>query len=325
MRKKAKLKDLRRFHDCLQASVSHYIESEDGSERLMLKYYYNMKLLQKFIFENYQIYIFEDLNKFPLNLDESYIKYYGEILSKINTVPISNANVFMDGKYLIQKNKPVFINDEIFYEITLSPANENASKFNRITAYSKIRIQTKYAVKISVQDCYITIFGSKMKIKVINQYEISIRGCEFKNFGKIFNMACPIGSGYIEYKNLMKELTEQEIDLLDIVNFGNEDYENIKRKISTGAKVTHICELLDECRDIIINKYKGFNLISYLLYSFNNSIIKNQYEDEPCKKLSGLCLSWKCIQFEELPYVMSLRKHNPRTKDLFSCIAIERP
>lgn len=38
-------KDLRKFHSFLQMSVSHYIVSEDSSERLMLKYYeYLLKL-----------------------------------------------------------------------------------------------------------------------------------------------------------------------------------------------------------------------------------------------------------------------------------------
>ncbi len=39
-----------------------------------------------------------------------------------------------------------------------------------------------YAVKLAIEDDYIEIFGKFMPIRIILDWEVSIRPCEFKNF-----------------------------------------------------------------------------------------------------------------------------------------------
>ena len=36
--------------------------------------------------------------------------------------------------------------------------------------------------------------------------------------------------------------------------------------------------------------------------------------------MSGLYLQWGCLSFEEMPFVTSLIKHNPKSYDLFECL-----
>ena len=48
-------RDISKFHDILQKSVSHYTIDEDGSERLMLKYYENLLNLRVFMKQKYNM------------------------------------------------------------------------------------------------------------------------------------------------------------------------------------------------------------------------------------------------------------------------------
>ncbi len=60
----------------------------------------------------------------------------------------------------------------------------------------------------------------------------------------------------------------------------------------------------------------------YLLYKMNNRVIKWQYSDKPCDKLSNLYLNYGCIPFDSMPYCTSLLQHNPRIYDLLEAIPV---
>ena len=67
------------------------------------------------------------------------------------------------------------------------PANDNASKTARIIAFAEREITDYYAVKLAIEDDHIEIFGKYMPIRIILDWEVSIRPCEYKNFSKIIN------------------------------------------------------------------------------------------------------------------------------------------
>lgn len=52
----------------------------------------------------------------------------------------------------------------------------------------------------------------------------------------------------------------------------------------------------------------------------NNRIIKWQYSNNRCDRLSNLYLNYGCIPFDRMPYCTSLLQHNPRIYDLFESI-----
>lgn len=314
-------KFLTKFHRFVQNSVGHRTPTNDNAERLMLKYYEYLLRLKKFYKDNFQMEILKNINKFPLNTDKSYYEYYGEIANKINNIAVIREKKFISGRYYIQKIKPFFIKNRIYYEVTLSPAVDNLSKFDRITMYTKCElINTNYSIKVSVVKEKVKIFGALMDIQIITTWELSIRPCEISNFYKIFGEKITFSANYKEYRKIMSFLTRTNYDLLDLVDLSENQYEKIKNYFNDICKTNYIMTLVDKCKYIINNNKTGINTIRYLLYKCNNAIIKKQYMNEPNKKMSELFLKWGCIPFEEMPFVTSLIGHNPRSYDLFECI-----
>lgn len=176
------LKVLKEFHDCLQITVSHYTPSEDKSERLMLKYYEYLLRIKKLLKDNFNIEVLGNLNKFPLNTDKTLYKYYEKIAEKIeNHRKINEIKV---DRYYIQKIKPFFVGDEIYYEVTFTLANDYVSKFDRIIAFTKLDMMDNYAVNFELKKDTINILGKNMPILIITNWKVSIRKCEYANFFK---------------------------------------------------------------------------------------------------------------------------------------------
>lgn len=313
-------KFLAKFHRFVQNSVGHRTPTNDNAERLMLKYYEYLLRLKNFYKDNFQMEILNNINKFPLNTDKTYYEYYGEISDKINNIPVEREKKFISGRYYIQKVKPFFIENKIYYEVTLSPAVDNPSKFDRITMYTKCELNTNYSIKVSVVKEKVKIFGTFTDIQIITTWENSIRPCEISNFYKIFGEKITFSASYKEYREIMPFLTKMNYDLLDLVNLDEEQYEKIRNYFKNSCKTSYIITLVDKCKYIINNNKIGKNTIRYLLYKCNNAIIKRQYINKSNEKMSGLFLKWGCIPFEEMPFVTSLVKHNPKSYDLFECL-----
>lgn len=315
-----KLRFLNEFHSLLQKSVSHYTFDENGSERLMLKYYEYLLRIKNFLKENYNLNVLENIDDFPLNLDNNLTEYYKKIASRIIS-PSSNSyiNSYKDRAY-IQKIKPFFVDKNIYYEVTFTIADDKVSKFDRIIAFTNIELLDNYAVKLSIHNDYIDVLGKRMQIQIIDNWSVSIRPCEINKFANIFCTELNIGTNNIEFKNLMNLLTTNCCSLLDIVTAPDKYYSSVKNYCSKGAKVSHITKLLDKARTLINSNAAGSNVIRYLLHKMNNRILKNQLYYKSCNELSNLRLKYGCKPFDEMPYAASLINHNPRIWDLLECI-----
>ena len=77
---------IKKFHNLLQVSESHYAHDKNNSERLMLKYYEYMLRLKKLCIKTLDLKILSNLHKFPLELDKNLDEYYEKILSKLNQI-----------------------------------------------------------------------------------------------------------------------------------------------------------------------------------------------------------------------------------------------
>lgn len=318
---------LNEFHKYLQASKSHYTPDYNGAERLMQKYYYYLLKLKKYVQNEFNIKILLNISNYPLNNDTSIIDYYKKISQEIKKVKIGSKNKLDKARYYVENIKPFEIADNIYYEITLSTATDKINKFDRMIAYTKYDILPNYAITISFVEKEISMFSSKTTIKIINNWKVAIRSCEFNNLSKIFDNNINIKSNMLEYNNLMNYLTRENINLLNLVLMNDKEYQTEKRKIEI-SKTNYILDLLDSCRYLIKNRSNGYKVIRYLLYNMRNIVIKKQLnringENIPIEFMSNLCLKKSCFPFEKLPFVMSLVRHIPSGEDLFMSLDSE--
>lgn len=320
MRQNGKLRFLYEFHELLQKSVSHYTMNKDGSERLMLKYYEYLLRIKFYLKKEYKLEILENIENFPLNTDNELIDYYTKIAERIEAPSKFSYTLSYNERYYVQKVKPFFVKQKIYYEVTFTTAIANTSKFDRVIAFTRQEIQDNYAVKFSIHKDKINILNKEMSILIIDGYEVSIRRCELEKFSKILGIRKSYSTNSNEYRKLMRFLTYSQMSLTELISSEQDYYNDVKSNIMAKTKVAGIYELLDKCREIIIEKKAGSNILRYLLYKMNNRIIKLQYNNEPCSKLSNLYLKYGCIPFEDMPYCTSLVQHNPKIYDLLNSI-----
>lgn len=313
------LRFLGKFHDLLQIAVSHYTLDENASERLMLKYYEYLLKIKSFLSKEYNIDVFLNINEFPIKLDKTTQEYYEKITERINITLIGKIE---RNRFYLQKIKPFFVNNEVYYEVTFTKSHDKVSKFDRIIAFTKLDIIQNYAVNLFIEREYIEILGKQMPINIIKKWEVSIRPCELNNFAKIFGTNINIQSSHKEYKELMNFLTETNLSLNEYVIEEQGYYDFVKNKATEDSKVQFF-DVLDICRKLLLENRNGSNIVRYLLYIMNNKIIKKQTHNESNFRLSDLLLKWGCIPFDQMPFTTSLLNHNPRIHNLFECIDYE--
>lgn len=316
-----KYKLLRNFHKMLQIVVSHYKPTEENSERLMLKYYEYLFRIRTVMNEKYRLNLLHNLEKFPLNMDPKLMEYYQKIANEVDKykcITPENAD-----RFYIHKIKPFFMNENIYYEVTFSPANDYSSKTDRVIAFTKIKIESNYASKMNFIKASIEIMEHKMPILIIVGWKISIRECEFKNFIKLIKGE-QTNVVHSERMALCSFMIEFKLNLLDIVELEDSEYSCMKNRLKAKAKVTNFINVLDICRNIINSNSNGKNILKYLLFTMNNTIIKNQYEKEANTRLSNLYLKNGVIPFDSIPFTFSPIKHNPPFNILINCFEADK-
>lgn len=315
-----KLKFLKDFHSLLQISTSHYTFDEENSERLMLKYYEYLLRIKIYLKEEYSLDVLENIEKFPVDIDNDFNEYYIKIAENINEISDNSEINSYSMRYYVKKIKPFFVNNKIYYEVTFTTANDSASKFDRVIAFTKYNIPTNYSVQFSLEQRYIKVLNNSIPILLIKNWKVSIRPCEINKLGNIVGKYFAIRGNNKEYLNLMDYLSVSGLNLLEIIELEDSDYNLIKTKVIKDSNVVHIFLVLDICRKIVLNNKHGCNVIRYLLYKLNNKVLKGQYYNKSCDILSGLYLQCGCKVFDQMPFCSSLMNHNPIISDLFSCI-----
>ena len=310
------------FHKFLQSTASHYTPSEDDAERLVL-YYFRYICMIKQTLENLGIIVLKKLEDFPIYEDNLTKEHYKNIGNVIDTVGNVKSKALKSGRFYVVKNKPIYANGKLYYEITLTKATDYTNKFERILMYTKYYIPDNYSIKISYQEKSIELFSLRTKIKVIDNYFISIRPCELKNIGLIFGINNKIADNYAEYSNLMRILTDEEKTLLELVLMDNELFEKYIEKIKGNAENNNITNLLVMIREHLLSSKKGRNILRYFLVKTDNKVIKTQLCDYPNNYISYLYLVNQSIPFDSMPYAMSLFNHNISWIHLINAIDIE--
>ena len=307
------------FHRYLQSSKSHYTPDYNGAELLMQKYYYYLLKLKEYVKNEFNLDILCNIKDYPLDNDSSLDEYYLKIANVIESIGNESKKI-TNARYYVEKIKPIFVSNKIYYEVTLSTASDKVNKFDRIIAYTNEDILPNYAITISLVEKNIELFSSQTSIKIINNWRVAIRSCEFNNIAKIFNKNMVIKSNMIEYNLLMTYLTSNNINLLNLLLMPDDLYAQEKRNIGE-APTDYLFNLFDDLRYIINNKKIGYKVMRYLVYTIKNIYIKRQLNKNiPNEFISNLCLKKQCFPFEKLPFVLSLCQHTPSGEDLFMAL-----
>ncbi|MCY9508462.1 ATP-dependent RecD-like DNA helicase [Paenibacillus larvae] len=110
------------------------------------------------------------------------------------------------------------------------------------------------------------------------------------------------------------------MSLVDLIDSPDDYFLYIKEQKFGNVSDFRFFNILEKSRNLALDKRHGSNVIRYLLYKLNNKVLKKQYCDEPCRRLSHLYLKYGCIPFDVMPFNTSLIDHNPKIFDLFECI-----
>lgn len=313
---------INKFHDLLQITSSHYTLDEEKSERVLLKYFKYILKLKDFVYQELKLSILHNLDEFPFYTDKTLKEYYEIIADKIDNYEVGNLTRDDNNKFYIKKIKPFYVKHKVYYEITFIPAKDHESKHNRIIAFTKLDMIDNYASRFHLVKENIEILGKSMPITIITGWKVAIRNCEFNNFvylvtGKRVDVFPD------EQIAINKYITLSKNNLCDLMDFSDNYFYNLVQEWKSKLKSSIFVQALENCRKIIKNKGKGQNILRYLLNCLNNSIIKKQTNKYPNEKLSNLYLSNGCIPFDEMPYINSLKGHNPQNWLLFDCISMK--
>ena len=172
---------LRKFHNFLQESKSHYTPDEDGAERLTLKYYEYYMMLREFSKKEYGLDILHNIEKFPVNMDKAVIGYYRAVLNSLDK-QYGFVDFNRNERLYVMRSKPVIIDGRILYENTMIPANDVSSKFDRFITFSTFMIPDHYAIRADIRGTQIIVENQKMPVNILVDYKVSVRPCELNNF-----------------------------------------------------------------------------------------------------------------------------------------------
>lgn len=289
--------------------IDNRIPDEGQAERLMLKYYNFLWQIRKFMREHYGMSILNNLEKFPIKIDELDKEYYDLVASAINSIDLSPRAVSMS-RFYVQKKTPFFVGTERYYEVVLQLASVYATKYNRVTVYTKENISTSYSVQIAYVDTTINLWDITSKIKVITNWKVSIEPRCLNKLGKILKVQTKLNSKYREYIELMDFLTKTGMNLLDLIDLQEPDFYKLINSIYRNTNTSVFKELLLILRKRFCktSKETGRNVIRYLLLNLREETLNNVMPNQFYHKLlcENLNLSAKCFPFENNPYISNL-------------------
>lgn len=308
------------FDKFLRASVSHFTPSEDGSERLLLKYYKYLLQIKKTIYDCYGMVILKNIACFVDDTDEQTKEYYRKVAESINGIPSNISKTAFDNFY-VDKIKPFYVDNDIYYEVTIEPATNKSNKFQRITAFTHYDIFSNYSVALSFVDRKIDVFNTAYPIRVIVDWRVSIRPCEIDNFADLIGLSSKVNRANADYKALMEIITRTHYSLVDIIDLPEIEFAHVEQELLANRGSRSIAEILNKCRDISRRNDPGKNVIRYLMYRMNNMIIKAQRPTKFYPKTYSIYnMSSKCMPFDTQPYAFNLQGHITNIYDLFQCI-----
>ena len=289
--------------------IGKRIPDEGQSERLMLKYYDFLWQIRKSLKEKYGIAILNNLEKFPLHIDQIDQQYYETAAKAVEAVGHTRCEL-RTLRYYVQKKTPFFIGRERYYEITLQLAGVYASKYNRITAYTKENISTRYSVQIGYVESAMDLWGINSKIKVITDWGVSVDPVCLNKLGKVLKIPTRISSQYGEYKALMSFLTRTGLNFLDLIDFQEVEFSKIIDSIYQNVRTPVYKDILLTLREHYSKDSDKFgrNVVRYLLLNLREETLESVMPTQFTRYMlcDELYIANSCKPFEKNPFISNL-------------------
>lgn len=289
------------------------IPDNGQSERLMLKYYNFMWQIRDFLKKEYNLFVLRNLEKFPREKDELDEQYYKIVADAFEKVDLSSKNC-RQSRFYVAKRTPFFVGSERFYEVTLQLAGVYATKYNRITAYTKENIATNYSVQISFENVPIDLWGIQSNIKIITNWKVSIDPSCLNKLGKILKIPTKLSSNYGEYGALMDFLTTTGINFLELIDLQELSFVEIIDRIYSSSNTSHFKNILIELNKNYskTSSIFGTNTIRYLLLNLKEEMLVNVMPWTWTQRTlsENLYLSNRCFPFEKNPFISNLYGSN---------------
>lgn len=290
--------------------IGRRIPEEGQSERLMLKYYSFMWQIRKSLFESYSITVLRNLEKFQKYTESDELdKQYYELIA--NAFPAKKSESKCSStRFYVQKKTPFFVGTERYFEVTLQQAGMYASKYNRITAYTKLDMSTDYSVQVDYTPAYINLWGINTEIKIITSWRVSVDPKCLNKLGKILCVHLQLSTKYGEYDNLMHFLTVTGMNFLEMIDLQEIQFSHLLEAIYKDVNTAHFRAVLQKLRD---NYSAGSELfgrytVRYLLLNLREEQLERVMPSQfsPQWQYKDLYLSKKCFPFERNPLVSDL-------------------
>ncbi len=319
MKKRQDTKVISKLYDALSDSVGHSCRDDDQYLRLMLLYYPKLKKIRDLVKEKTGLLIFDSLEHFPYYTDDTLISYYRKIIESIRK---GNRERVLTDKFYIEKQKPIIIDGNVIYELTLTSVSDVFNKFSRIIAFSHEYIPFRYLLSLQYCRHRIELYGYNVNVNEILGWDISIRPCEFNNLFSLILHPTDIQRSYGEYKNLMQYMKINNVDLLELVTLPDKEFKRFMLQISSGSENHKLAEGLVLCRSKISSNNVLSPVLRYLLYTLKNNIINDQkYGAEPNEKeMKNSNFSAKVYPFCLFPFALDLKNHRTNINTLYNCL-----
>ena len=324
--KKKKYSFLFDFLALLAKTESHYSQLKDASERLMRKYMSYLARIKSLLKTEYGMDVLDNLDDYPRRMDESLKEYYKKISERIEkgSEEASFDKYKFDGVYYVSKNAEFWVNGKLYFQITFETAAGRHVKADHLIAFTRIRIFDDYALKFRIHSDFISVYGKRIPILIIDDYEISIRPVEFSTLSQILG----VNNGQFKrsnagYRPLMNFIKENGASLTEILSYDQSQYSEFRTIVSGNKPSNNLLDVLDKARTLIRKKLPGSNVLRYLTLKMNLEIMRKQSEKAPCKYLSNLYLKYDCIPFDTMPFCSSLSGHNPEQYDVLESVSPE--
>lgn len=305
--------------------INRRIPKEGQAERLMLKYYNYLWEIRRFMRENYNKSILENLEKFPLDLDTVDSEYYEKVAKQIENIDLTKRNVRVS-RYYVHKITPFFVNGERYYEITLQLAGVYSIKYNRVTVYSKMTITTYYSIQIAYTETELELWGIRNNIKVLNDWKVAIDPTCLNKLSKMLMKHTKINRNYQEYVNLMEFLTETGMNLFELINMRKERFSQIYNRVFGTTNTHDFGDVLIQIRrEYSKSSCKvGKNTIGYAMLHMRDEILEDLLPNKfyPKRISEKLFVSSRCYPFEKNPMIANLVGTKTSKKDKESIIEL---
>ena len=315
---KTKHYDIYKFHSLLDSSVGHMEFGQMQSEALTIKYIPKLIVLKEFLFGQYEISVLGNIDKYPLDLDESITSFYEKILyvllySRCDVKRLSR------NQYFVRKRSMRYINGHIFYEYVFDVSDDKTNKYNTFVCYSFKNIRFDYDLKLILSKKQIAFLNTKIFINVIYDYEYSIRPCTFKNLLYLINVDTTDGKRDKDYHSIMSYIKEKKMSLLDIID------DDVDLGLQSNGYYDQFFKAIN---DFVKKNDLGTNTVRLLLMDMQNSTIKAQryiqYRDYPAynEKFNGLRIRLGTKAFEKMPFAFSPKAVKPSLHTIYELFEV---